>query len=145
MALDVEITGAEDAARALRARIERAGSATKTAIEEGATTVQDQIQANLIRRFYPPASPPGQPPASRTGLLFDRVLKRVDGEVGPGLYQARVYPSVVYARIQELGGDAGRGRRSHLPPRPYVRPAVEAVRDRVLETFISEWARAIGG
>jgi HK97 gp10 family phage protein len=145
MAFDVEVTGADDAARALRGLIERTGSATEAALKEGASTVQDQIQANLIRRFYPPASPPGQPPASRTGLLFDRVLRRIDGEVAAGIYQARVYPSTVYARIQELGGIAGRGHRSHLPPRPYVRPAVEAVRDRVLEAFIAEWSRARGG
>jgi hypothetical protein len=145
MAFDVRFDGAGGAASALRSIVERVGSGTEAALNEGATTVQDEIQGNLVRRFYPPASPPGEPPASRTGLLFDRVLKRIDGEVDSGVYQARVYPSTVYARIQELGGDAGRGHRSHLPARPYVRPAVDAVRDRVLQMFIAEWLRATGG
>lgn len=144
MALDVRFETSA-CTTALRALVERTHAATKAAVEEGASTVQDAVKANLMRRSYPPASPPGQPPAFRTGLLRDRVLKRIDGEVGAGVFQARVFPSIVYARIQELGGDAGRDHRSHLPPRPYVRPAVDAVRDRVLQTFIAEWQRATGG
>jgi phage gpG-like protein len=31
---------------------------------------------------------------------------------------------VVYSRIQELGGRTGRNHATYLPPRPYMRPAL---------------------
>jgi phage gpG-like protein len=37
--------------------------------------------------------------------------------------EADVGPAAVYGRIHELGGIAGHG--SHIPARPYLRPAVD--------------------
>ena len=60
---------------------------------------------------------------------------------GKGQWTARVAPTTVYARIQELGGQAGRGHQSALPPRPYVSPAVTKsalkARDAAIRVFRS--------
>jgi hypothetical protein len=145
MGFEIRVEGADQLKTALADWRKRTEDATQDALKASSTVVQDQIQGNLIRRFYPPSSPPGEPPASRTGYLFDRVLKRFDGQISAGVYKARVFPSTVYARIQELGGVTGRGHRTRLPPRPYVQPAVDAVRDRVRQLFIDAWTRATGG
>lgn len=59
-----------------------------------------------------------------------------------GAHFAQVGAAKVYAAIQQLGGEAGRGHRSVLPPRPYLpvdesgslKPeAEEAVLDSVLD------------
>ena len=117
---------------------------TLDAIEQGAIALRDRIQENLSRQFYPPSSPPGDPPAYRGGALFDSVLWRV-AEISDSRVQARVYPSTVYARIQELGGIAGAGYRTRLEPRPYVRPAIEEISPQVQSLLTRAWADAMRG
>jgi phage gpG-like protein len=81
----------------------------------------------------PTPSLPGSPPAVVTGTL--RRSYTVDGPVrlGFGVYEAAIGPTVVYARVQELGGQAGRNLAATLPARPSFVPAYDGwLRDRVL-------------
>lgn len=130
-------------AAGLRAWAERTVEATHAATEASAEIVREAVQDNLRLSYYPPASEPGDPPAWRTGWLHDSVYVRVlaleDG------WQGRIYPSTVYARIQELGGNAGRNHASYLPPRQYVEPASNETAPRVGETFAEHWRNAQPG
>jgi phage gpG-like protein len=72
-------------------------------------------------RGTPTPSSPGEPPSLITGQLRRSVIMEPKG---PG--HVRVGATTVYARIQEFGGDAGKDHASHLPPRPYLRPALLA-------------------
>lgn len=140
MAATVQV---DDFAAALRAWGERTAEATQTAAHDAGQVVREAIQDNLARSFYPPASEPGEPPAWRTGYLHDHVYVRVLPVDGG--WQARIYPSTVYARIHELSGWAGREHRSFLPQRPYVRPARDATAERVGQSFADAWRRAQPG
>jgi len=138
--VSVDYSAFEAAVDALKGRIH---AATAAGVEQGADLVKEAIQENLARLHYPPASPPGEPPAMRTGFLHDEVYATsAPNETGAS---AEIWPSTVYARIQELGGDAGRDHRSHLPPRPYVEPALEASADHFGQIMAQAWAEAIGG
>lgn len=125
---------------ALQAWGERTIEATERAAGDAGEIVRESVQDNLRTSYYPPSSTPGTPPAWRTGYLHDHVYVRVLPVDGG--WQARIYPSTVYARIQELGGITGAGYRTHLPPRPYVRPARDESADRVGQTFADAWRRA---
>lgn len=92
-----------------------------------ATVLQRDIQDSLRRsshaRGTPTPSAPGSPPAQISGDLERSVM--VTGHIElPGYAETRVAPTTIYARIQELGGWAGVGHQTYLPPRPYVRPAI---------------------
>lgn len=121
----------------------RAQAATEDGVEQGAELVKTAIQDNLARRDYPPASPPGEPPAIRSGFLHDEVYTST-ASTGTGA-QAQIWPSTVYARIQELSGWAGRDHRSFLPKRPYVEPALTASADEFGQIMKQAWTEAVEG
>ena len=64
----------------------------------------------------------------KTGTLRRSVNFQIDSD-GMTL---RVGPNVVYAAIHEFGGWAGRGRKTYIPARPYVKPTWEAEGSKVL-------------
>lgn len=131
----------EGFAAALRAWGERTVEATQQAAHDAGEIVREAIQDNLARSTYPPASEPGEPPAWRTGYLHEHVYVHVlPTDTG---WQARIYPSTVYARIHELSGWAGRDHASFLPQRPYVRPASEETAPRARQAFIDAWRNAM--
>jgi phage gpG-like protein len=81
------------------------------------------VQAELGTTSHDPGtltpSKPGEPPSLITGQLRRSVIMRSKGRA-----HVQVGATAVYARIQELGGNAGRGGTSHLPARPYLRTAM---------------------
>jgi phage gpG-like protein len=112
---------------ALRRLQEEAPAAAKAAASAMATSGERAIKLQLSKsahsRGTPTPSSPGTPPSLITGRL--RQSARRTRSLGTATrWEIHVAPTTVYARIQELGGDAGRGHRSHLPPRPYIRPAL---------------------
>ncbi len=138
MASSVDVDGL---VAGLQAWGERTSEATRASAEEAVEVVGDAIRDNLRLHYYPPSSDPGSPPGWRTGWLHDHVYTRVLGlDTGA---QGRAYPSTVYARIQELGGLAGRNHASLLPPRPYVDPASDETAPRVGEIFAEHWRNAL--
>lgn len=47
--------------------------------------------------------------------------------------------NVIYAAIHEFGGNAGRGGRTHIRPRPYIKPAFEDNKlkiERIIKKYI---------
>ena len=128
---------------ALQAWGQRAHAATRDGVQEAGTQLKGDIQDALRRREYPPVSPPGEPPAVRTGALADSVQQRTVEQDGG--FQERVYPSTVYARIHELSGWAGKGHRSFLPKRPYVQPTLDAFAGDFRPIMIEAWRGALPG
>lgn len=103
---------------ALNERIGEAPDVSTNAVQKMSATAQQAIKATLGS---------GEPLHFRTGRLFASVEQTY---FSPGaVAQAHVAPTIVYARIQELGGISGKDYRSKLPPRPYVAPSVEASMD----------------
>lgn len=61
---------------------------------------------------------------TRSGRLRNSIGWRID-RIGQDIV-GRVGSNVVYAAIHEYGGNAGRNHSAHIPPRPYLKPALEA-------------------
>ena len=85
--------------------------------------VEVELNASTHPRGTPTPAPPGSPPSRVSGDLLRSMKITPAVPTGPTTWTAKVYPTIIYARIQELGGLAGRHHRSKLPPRPYMRPA----------------------
>lgn len=102
------------------------------------------IKMELSRSSHPagtktPSQPYADPPSLISGRLRASTRRTRLFSTGFYTWTARVAPTTVYARIQELGGWTGWKHKSHLPPRPYVRPArlwsQSKVRDTAVRTF----------
>ncbi len=144
---------------------------TPPAVVKAAKVIQKQARSNASHR-------PG--PNVITGALRSSILAMggpgpqagpIDTAlpVGPYVWSSIIAPTVIYGRIQELGGDvyphhmarSGSGRpgmlgwggtgpmnRTHfarhvyLPPRPYLAPAVVQQRAAVQQSFYDSWAAA---
>ncbi|MGL5911164.1 MAG: hypothetical protein ACRCZP_14270 [Phycicoccus sp.] len=91
----------------------------------------------------PTPSQPGQPPSLISGALRRSIAVLPPTQTGENEWSITVGPTIVYGRIQELGGQAGRGRRSNLPARPYMAPAWAAVPDRLRGRLEAVWQRAL--
>lgn len=109
-----------------------------------------EVATNELRRYsHPPGtptpSPPGEPPALVTGTLRRSVHATAPRQTGPGRWEVEAGGSVVYARIQELGGVTGRGHRTRLPARPYLRPAARrlSASGRLTEAATQAFERAV--
>lgn len=85
---------------------------------------------NATERTYTQSSEPGTPPNKQRGSLRASIAV----QWGAFYQSAKIGPrdKLVYGRIQELGGKAG---KIHLPPRPYLRPAFESSRDTINKLF----------
>lgn len=167
MARGYEVEGVQKVLDQLTAIAERVNQATDSAVDDGLGIIQVETQANLSLTTHPPMtptpSPPGSPPALIFGTLRRSIRVRRDEGGAPGIYSGRVGPTTIYGRIQELGGRINaQGRRlawkmlgasgepewQHaayvdLPPRPFLKPAVEATKERVRQAFRRAWERAL--
>lgn len=143
------ITGLDECITALNSMAAQVEGATPRALEGGMTRLDRQARGNLIRlshrRGTPTPSPPGQPPAKISGALRDSLTQTPPVPDGAGAWSAVLTPDIVYAAIQEFGGMAGRGHRSKIPARPYMRPAVQdLLKDSaVTDGFARAWGEAL--
>jgi phage gpG-like protein len=129
---------------ALRQIQERADESTRQMAITMSAVGERAIKAELSRSSHPartktPSRPFADPPSLITGRLRASVRRTRLYASGPHEYTARVAPTTVYARIQELGGVTGWEHRTRLPPRPYVRPAINrhtsAARKAAIQVF----------
>ena len=142
----IRIEGVERQRLAIEALAERMNAATGTAINETLRLVKAQEQTLLTLGAHPrgtrTGSPPGSPPWKISGDLRDSVKVDRAHETGAGVWEGKVGPTAIYARIQELGGHTGAGYRTHLPPRPHLYPAWRIVRPAMRDEFVKAWRDA---
>jgi hypothetical protein len=117
---------------------ERGGKAAANGM---AKVFYTNVQATLRSSSHPPGTRtpagPGAPPSLVSGELRRSMKHTPPVAVGALSFSTRVYPTVIYARIQELGGTIhAHGRYLHwidadgahfvrsvtLPARPYMAP-----------------------
>jgi hypothetical protein len=87
-------------------------------------TTKAKLAESSHKRGTPTPSRPGEPPSLVSGQLRRSVTIVPAVPQGPTAWVAKVGPTAVYARVQELGGG-----RSNLPERPYLNPAVKQLVD----------------
>lgn len=142
--LPLWLKGFEDRAR------ERAAADAANAM---ALTYQREVVASM---HGPAPSPPGTPPARRTGTLARSVRPKL-ATGGGTRATSSVAPHTVYARIQQLGGiirvvrarvltDGKRfyGKQVTLPARPYMTMPADRLA-RVLKAGKDAALRAVRG
>lgn len=148
MAEDFTFLGIPEFGAALNAWAERASIAARQATASGGHAIEAKVKRKLTTYSHPAGtptpSPPGEPPALVTGQMRRSVRVSTPAQVAPGTWETRTGPSVIYGRIQELGGRAGRG--SVLPARPYLAPSVAELLSsgELFRIMRDAWARAQG-
>ena len=120
----------------------RSSDGARAAAEAMSEAAEKGIKAALSSGAAPSA--PGTPPARRSGRLQAAVTARPPFPVGSARWEAHTAPLIVYARIHELGGRTGRGKKTYLPPRPYIAPTVIAMRGQLGRVANEAFAREVG-
>jgi phage gpG-like protein len=142
--VEVEFDGGAQLVAALRAQPARADAAGKRAVTKAAHLLEKNTKLQLSLSSHPAGTPtpsqPGEPPSLITGHLRRSVKVRGPARIASG-WEALVGPTAVYGRVQEFGGRTGRGMRTSLPARPYVRPAVRTSREDIQRIFVAEFRR----
>lgn len=146
--IDAKWSGGKELKAALDRLDPKIDKAVERAIAIASLEVEAAIKAQF-RQSHPAGtetpSSPGSPPAVVTGTLRRSITTRPPVRLGFGSYRAEVGPTVVYSRVQELGGSTGRGGATTLPARPFMKPAYDewASRDRLRELVAREVNGAI--
>lgn len=138
----LEWHGAEQVATALAIRTARQDQAAEMALARSLLLVERNTKLELSRsahaRGTPTPSRPGSPPAVITGTLRRSIRTRGPRRVGYR-WEGFVGPTAAYGRVHELGGPSGRGLRTHLPPRPYLRPGLATSIPGIRAIFGQAW------
>lgn len=125
------------------------GRGVKNAVEAGGRIVEAYAKVNVVNTFK-----------HQTGNLANSI--RVEVTASPDRAVARIGPTAIYGRIQELGGtvkplikkklyfmgEDGRLRTAMsvtLPARPYLKPAVEEHEDEILKAVAEKLRIEIEG
>lgn len=137
-------TATDDLMAALDRLIKVAPDAAKQASESMGAVGERAVKLELSRSSHSPGTKtPSRaftdPPSLITGRLRESV-RRTRVYSSGSQWITNIAPTTVYARIQELGGITGRGHKTRLPPRPYVRPAMR----RWAEKYRGAAVRAFG-
>jgi len=121
-------------------------TATYVATTEVTEVVLSATERHLTRLSHAPGTPtpsaPGSPPATISGALAESLHVEGPAVIG-GRVLARLGPTTVYGRIQELGGVAGWG--AQLPARPYLWPAVRDSLPAIEFIYREAWTAALTG
>lgn len=133
MAGGIEISGVSG----FEAGIEALKAAVDAATRLGVTSGAHLIEANAKAQMNGPG------PTVRTGTLRRSIGVVDTTSLGPGIWKSRIAPTVIYGRIQELGGDAGINHSAHLRPRPYMQPGLNKSLPDLVGVFKAAWQIAL--
>lgn len=143
----MSVKGLTELNAALTRTVTAASTAGQRVVKRSETLFQQtamQSYAEAHTAGTPTPSQPGEPPAVVTGTLRRSWTRTPPAPAGPFSWRGQVYPTAVYARIQELGGTAGRGGHTVLPARPVMQPTLDKVRAGLQQIHLEEFGRAIG-
>jgi phage gpG-like protein len=147
--MSVIITGVRELKGALAAMVARQNAATLSGLTKSAHLLEREIKVQLSLNSHqadePTTSAAGEPPALVSGDLRRSIQVEDATSLGGGRYSTEVGPTIVYGRIQELGGQTGRRHATTLPPRPYVAPALEKMQPVMREVMKAAWRAALRG
>jgi phage gpG-like protein len=147
MEFRVEVTSQQAAGR-LRLIADRLPAVTMATTVKAGHIAELRIKKMLNQTSHRPHTPtpsqPGQPPSLVNGHLF-RSIRVSDPIEAFGTVRVQVGPTIIYGRIQELGGDTGRNHATHLPKRPYVKPGTLDSVAEVGQLYRLAWAGVISG
>jgi|SRR5688500_14172766 len=145
MGRNFELNGVEAMLTALRTIGGKVSAATPEGLAQAAHHLESMVKLELSRTSHPYGTPtpslPGSPPSLVSGALRRSVQVTGPTQTGPGTWTAKVNPNTVYARIQEMGGIAGRGAR--LPARPYMSPGLTAALPGMNALILQAWRDAL--
>ncbi len=143
MGIRVEVTGVDKVILSLAGMVAQVTARTPVIINDVLARTERQQRTMLSLGWHPrgtkTGSAPGTPPWRISGDLSRSVTVDKAKAHGADKFEGAVGPTAIYARIQELGGVTGAGRRTHLPPRPSLQPAWEIVRLRFRDQFVAGW------
>lgn len=151
MGMGIEWTGLDELTDALAEMVGRVTTASPHVVEAIGELMQERTRSKLHltehERGTPTPAAPGTPPSFIGGYLQGSVTHTPVVPTGDGVWSMMVGGTAVYARIQELGGWAGRDHASHLPPRPYLRPAYDELiaSGEATEQAANIWGQALLG
>ena len=97
---------------------------TEQNVAKAAIFLQGEVKKTLNAAKSPPSSDPGDPPHRLKGLLLQSIQVETNGKT------AKVGSRLPYASAHEFGNDK-------LPPRPYLRPTLDANKERIRQILIS--------
>lgn len=159
--MTVILTGVKELQDAMSAMVARQNTATRSGLARSASLLEREIKVGLsitsstggeqrdqkgrFAKRGSTSSAPGEPPYLRSGDLRRSVQQDEISPLGMGRYSTQVGPTIVYGRIQEIGGDTGPNGATHLDPRPYVAPALEKVTPQMYAVMKAAWAAALRG
>jgi hypothetical protein len=143
----VTVTGVPEWKAGLRRLLADLDDVTRRTTGDGALLVEREAKLTLRLRSHPfgtpTPSPKGSPPALIFGSLMRSVETRPPQADGRYRWTSQAGPTIVYGRIQELGGWAGRGHRTYIPYRPYLLPATIRARGPVRNLYQERWAEVL--
>lgn len=138
--MTIIMTGVAEFQAALDGIVARASVATRQAVttgghlleaetkrllsNSGTAGTQGRDSSGRFSKVARPSSPPGSPPMLQTGTLRRSIKVTSPESIGETGWTISIGPTVIYGRIQELGGDTG---HATLPARPYLKPALDNI------------------
>lgn len=144
--MEFRVAGVREVQAAFARMAAESSAASRRIVKRGEAVVNSEIKHQFSAahsRGTPTPAPPGAPPAVVTGTLRRSIRSDAPRSTGDGGWLGRVYPTVIYSRIQELGGVGGGG--AVLPARPYVAPGYRAARPKLTEIARQEWGEVTRG
>jgi hypothetical protein len=128
----IEIEGVSGFEAGIEAMIVAVDAATRLSVTAGAHLIEANAKAQMN----------GPGPNVRTGTLRRSIGVIDTVSLGRGIWKSRIAPTVIYGRIQELGGYAGINHSAYLRPRPYMQPGLNKSIPQLEGVFRAAWDRA---
>ena len=136
MRLSLKTKGTRELARKIRKVADKADDELLQSYKQAALLVVREAKQQTDIQFYGAGRP-----WKKTGTLKRSIKEDVRRE-GTGV-RAVVGSGLIYARIHEYGGKAGRGHAVTIPMRQYLRPALEAKQREIFELVASRFGKLI--
>ena len=145
--MTIQVSGFVEANRTIAA-IEKKVTETEMATlaiaaRQGAAIIERAAKLNIQGR-HPVGTPrPNSESGPKTlmnvtGALRASIKSSEPKRIGFGTYVVQVGPTLIYGRVQELGGG------SNIPARPYMEPAMQDSREEIYKVYQEVWKRSVG-